>query len=102
MNAVAHAASVSFEFRFAGAASADAASESGESGILSGDETRQQIFQLCQFNLNLAFARLRALSEDVEDELRAINHFEVCCFRKRAHLRGLQFTIKDNEVCAQL
>ena len=68
---------------------------------MSDDEARQNVFQLRQLNLNLALTRLCTLREDVEDELRAINHFEIGRFGDRTHLRGTEFTIKYDQVCAE-
>ena len=55
-----------------------------------------------QLDLNLPLSRLCALYEDVQDQLRAIDDFEVRRLRKRAHLRRLQLAVEDQQVRAQL
>ena len=42
---------------------------------MAGDEARQHVAELRQLDLNLTFGGLRALGEDVEDELRAVDDF---------------------------
>src|ERR1044071_5960713 len=89
IDSIAHAATVCLKFRFTRPSSADAAREPRKGGILSGNQARQQVFHLRQLYLNLAFARLCALGKDVEDELRAVNNFEVGRFGERTNLSGL-------------
>src|SRR5688572_14524441 len=67
IDAVANTTAISFQFGFTRTAATDTAGETRERGILSRDQSWQQIFQLRQLNLNLAFFRLRALRKDVED-----------------------------------
>src|ERR1044072_3683543 len=66
-----------------------------------GDEARQNGAQLRQLDLNLALGGLRALREDVEDELRAVYDLEVCGLGDRAHLRRAYLSVEDDEVCAE-
>src|SRR5689334_9394842 len=73
MDAIANAAAIGFEFCFTSAAAIDATRETRERGVLTRNQTRQQIFQLRQLNLNFSFFRLRTLREDVEDQLRTID-----------------------------
>ena len=73
---IANSASIRFQFCFTRTSSTDAACESRERRILSGDQTRQQVLQLGQLDLNLSFFRLRPLCEDVEDQLRSIDHLK--------------------------
>ena len=73
-----------------------------ESESSSCDEARQQVLELRQLDLQLAVARLRALREDVEDELRAVDDLEVGRFGDRAHLRGRELAVEDDQVCAEL
>ena len=61
-DAVADAAAVGFEFLFARAAGADAAAQAGKLFAASG-EARQQIIQLREFDLQLAFAGARVLAK---------------------------------------
>ncbi len=101
VDAVAHAAAVGLKLGLAGAAPADAARQPREGRVVPGDETRQHVAQLRQLDLNLALARLRALREDVEDELRAVDDLEVCGFGDSAHLRGAQLAVEDEQVGAE-
>ena len=48
----------------------------------------QQMLELRQFDLQLAFARPGALREDVENQRRAVEDFAVENFFERAALRG--------------
>src|SRR5882672_207241 len=87
VDAIAHAATVHLQFRFTGAASANAAGQTRERGILSGNQTRQKVLQLGQLYLDLAFARLGTLRKNIEDELGTIDDLQVSSFGKRADLR---------------
>ena len=40
-------------------------------------EARQQIFQLCQFHLQTPFRRTRAQSKNIEDQLGAVDDFDL-------------------------
>src|SRR6185369_10608386 len=80
IDAVANAAPIRFEFCFAGASSADAAGQPRKRRILTGDQSRQQILELGQLDLNLSFSRLCALREDVENQLRSVDDFEIRSF----------------------
>src|SRR5690242_1152467 len=75
IDAIADATTISFEFRFAGASAADTACQTRERRILARNQTWQKVLQLRQLDLNLSFFRLRALREDVEDQLRSIDDF---------------------------
>ena len=77
-DAVADAAAVGFEFLFARAAGADAAAEARKLFAASG-EPRQQVIQLREFDLQLAFAGARVAGKNIEDELRAVNDAACRC-----------------------
>jgi len=55
---------------------ADAAAEPRESRTRA-DEAWHEVFELRELDLQLAFTRTRATGEDVEDQLRAIDHLPV-------------------------
>ena len=63
---------IGLELGLAGAAGADAAAEPRQLGA-DADQARQQVLQLRQLDLQLAFAGARAAGEDVENQLRAID-----------------------------
>src|SRR6266496_4086751 len=82
VDAIAHAPSISFQFRFTWAASADAACQARKCRVVPDNQTGQKVLQLCQFYLDFSFTRLCSLREYIEDQLRAINHFEIGRFRQ--------------------
>ena len=81
-------AAVGFELRFAfAAAHSDAAGLSGQVAPKF-CKPWQQMLELRQFDLQLAFARAGALRKNVENERRAIQDFAVENFFEVAALRG--------------
>ena len=88
---------IHFELGFARAAGADTAAQAGKMGPLA-RETRQQIFELCQLDLQLAFVAARALGENIENELAAVDDPD---FERRfqiALLRRGQILVHDHEI----
>ena len=77
MDARANAATIDFESRFSGITRSDIAAKARKHESLS-TETRQIIFQLSQFNLQLAFARTGTLCKNIENQCRAVNDFQSC------------------------
>src|SRR5437660_3900703 len=69
-----NAATIHFQLRFARSARADAAGLSRQV-MPHPRQSRQKILQLRQLDLQTAFATARALREDVENELGAIENF---------------------------
>src|SRR5687767_3246571 len=88
---------IRFELRFAGSSCADAAAETRERGVRP-HETRHQVLELGELDLELAFARLRATREDVEDQLRAIDDLAIEDAFEVAQLRGAQLVVEDHDV----
>ena len=72
-DAVLHPAAVGFQLRFAVTAHADAALLPGQVTPKTG-EPRQQMLELGQLDLQLAFAGSGALGEDIEDERGPVEH----------------------------
>ena len=62
------------------------------------DQPRQQVFQLRELDLQLAFARPRAPREDVEDQLRAIDDAALEPLLQLAQLRRRQLVVEDDDV----
>ena len=91
------AAAVGFELGFAGAPRADAAAEPRQRGA-GADQPRQQVLQLRELDLQLAFARARAPREDVEDELRAIDDLAADRLFDVPQLRRRQLVVEDDDV----
>jgi len=89
---------VGLQFGFARASAyADASLLALELGI-EVREARQQIGKLGQRNLQLAFAGLRALAEDVENELCAVNDAALERFFQVTGLHRREFAIHDHEI----
>ncbi len=97
LDARANAPAIGLELRFAGAARADAAAEPRQRRPRSG-EPRQQVFQLRQLHLPLAFTRSRAAREDVEDQLRSIDDLALEPVLELAQLAGRQLVVEDDHV----
>ena len=93
-------AAIGFELGFAGAARADAAAQPRQRRA-GADQPRQQILQLRELDLQLAFARPRAPREDVENELRAVDDLAADLVFDLPQLRGRQLVVEDDEVGAR-
>ena len=65
-------------------------------------ETRLQIAQLRDLDLELALESARALGEDVENQLTAIDDAELELLFEITRLRGAQGVVEDGERCAAL
>ena len=77
-----------------GAASADAAGEARQAGVLLG-EPRQRVLELRELHLELAVAALGALGEDVEDELGAVDRLQAGGVLESAGLGRFQVDVED-------
>src|SRR4029453_1949768 len=89
------------ELRLTRAASADAAAEPRQPGRGS-DEARHQVFELRELDLELAFAGASAAREDVENELRPIEHRDMRLALEIPELRRRQLVVEDDEIDAEL
>ena len=96
-HADADAAAIRFELGFAGAPRADAAAKPRQRFARS-DQPRQQVLQLRQLDLQLAFARARTPREDVENQLRAIDDLAIEALVQLAQLRRRQLVVEDDEI----
>jgi len=88
---------IGFELRFTGTAGANAAAKLRHLDTAPG-KSRQQIFKLRQFDLQLAFPGAGVLGKDIEDELGAVNHAGVEDTLDVALLRSGQIVIEENQV----
>ena len=70
------AAAVRLELRLTRPARADASGQPGHLDAASG-QPRSQVLQLGQLDLQAAFSRPRMTCEDVENQLRAVQHAQV-------------------------
>ena len=88
LDAIANQAAVDLELRLSRTAQADATLLAFKVGPAA-HQTRGQMFELCEFDLQLTFARACALSEDIEDKTGAVEHpaadglFEIAFLRRR-------------------
>ena len=96
-NAVLHAAAVGFQLRFAVTAHADAAFLARQVAPEPG-QARQQMLELRQFDLELAFLRAGALRENIENQRRAVEHLAIENAFQIAALRGGKFVVEDDRV----
>ena len=101
-------APVDFELGFAGTARADTAAGAAAAaglarkmGPLAG-QARLQIAQLRDLDLELALEGARALGEDVEDQLAAIDHAQLELVFEIARLRGAQRVVENRQRRAAL
>ena len=60
----------------------------------------QQVFELGELDLGLALAALGVLTEDVEDDGGAVDHFDLDDVFERAPLTGREFSVGDDGVGA--
>ena len=81
--------------RFARTAGADAAAQARHRRAVAG-QPRQQVVQLRQLHLQLAFARAGAAGEDIEDQLRAVEDLDIERLLQIALLGGRQFAVEDD------
>ena len=71
---------------------------SRDSAVAGPDEPRQQVFELRELDLQLAFARPRAPREDVENELRAIDDLPADLLFDVPQLRRRQLVVEHDDV----
>ena len=95
LNALVNPPPVGFEFGFAGTARADSAAQPRHRRAVAG-QPGQQIIQLRQLDLQLAFAGSRAPGENVQDELGPVEDLHVQRFFQIALLRGRQLLVEDH------
>ena len=97
-DAVAHAAAIALELRFARAAAADSAGEPRERQVGALGEARHAVAQLGELDLELPVSRRGALREDVEDQLRPVDHAQLHPLGEIARLGGGHVLVEDHEV----
>ena len=93
---VAHELAVGLELALAGTAGADAPLEAFEVAPLAG-QARQQVLRLRQLDLQARLPRLGAPGEDVDDQRRAVEHFDAERVLQVALLRGAELVVEDDE-----
>lgn len=93
-------APVRFKFLFAGAACPDSSPESRKQYAVAG-EAGQKIIQLCKLHLQLSLAASSPPGENIENELGAVDHFQVNYFFEVAKLRRGQIIVEDYQIGAR-
>ena len=88
---------VALELRLAGAAGADTAAEALEV-LPHPAHPRQVVLELRELDLELPLGAHGVLGEDVEDELRAVDHARLECILKGALLCGAQLVVDDEHL----
>jgi hypothetical protein len=86
-DAVADAPAIGFQFGLAGTERADPAARPRQR-VARADEPRHEVLELRELDLQLAFAGARAPREDIENELRAVDHPPIERRFEVAQLRG--------------
>ena len=97
-DAVAHAPAIGLELRLAGAAPADAAHQARERDVGALGQPRQQVLELRELHLELAVGGARALREDVEDQLGAVDHAQLEPLGEVARLGRREVLIEDHQI----
>ena len=65
-------------------------------------QTRQNVIQLSQLDLDFSLPRMGPPGENIEDDLRAIDDFHVSDGRNGTHLGGGQALVEDQKACPLL
>ncbi len=97
MDLLSYTPAIGFEFRLARAPRADAAAKPRERGAAAG-EPRQQVLELREFDLPLAFARPRAPGENIENQLRPIDDLAIGALFDVPDLGGRQLAVDNHHV----
>lgn len=95
-DAVADKAPVSLDLCLTRPAGANAAFEALKVAPLPG-EPRQQVLRLREFNLQARLPRLGAAGEDVDDQGRPVEDFDLQCILEVALLRWRQLIVEDDQ-----
>jgi len=90
-------AAVGLKLCFTGAARSDAAAELRHLDASPG-QPRQQVLQLREFHLQLAFTRARVPGKDIEDQLRAVDDARLDFALQVPKLRRGQVVVEDHNL----
>ena len=100
--ALAHLPAIRFELRFTFTAAHTDATGLPRQVTPEAREAREQMLELREFDLKLAFPRASTLRKNVEDQRGAIQDFDLEDFFQVAGLRRGKFIVKDGRVHAVL
>ena len=99
LNAVVQMAAVQLELCLTGAAAGTPAAATAAAlaaqGFAQSLQTRQLIAQRGKLGLQLALVRRGACAENLQNQHRAVQHFDLQCRRQVADLAAGQFAVKD-------
>src|SRR5262249_14843364 len=95
------APAANLELRLARTSATDPAGETAQR-VVPRAEPRQRVLQLRQLHLQLAVRALRALREDVQDELRSVDDLQIRPRRNAARLRRAQLLVEDQRLCVEI
>jgi hypothetical protein len=93
-DAPADQAAVCLQLRFTRPACPDSATEALEVGPLA-RQARQEIFELCQLNLQATLTGLCSVGEDVENKRRTVDNFDSGDVFQMPLLGGRQLVVED-------
>ena len=99
-DASAREAAVGLELRLAGAARADAAAEPLEV-LPHPPHPRQVVLELGELDLELALGADGVLGEDVEDQLRAVDHARAERVLEEALLHRVELAVDEQALCVR-
>ena len=94
---VAYLPPIHFQLCFAGASRADSTTQPREIFPVT-SQSRQPIFQLCQFDLKFALLRSRAPPKNIEDQTRSIDDFDIQGLFEVLCLAGRKLVVENDDV----
>src|SRR5678815_3468448 len=97
LDAHADAPAIRLELRFTWPPRADAAAKARQGGARSG-QPRKEVLELSQFHLPAPLTSACTTREDVQNELRPVDHLALESLLELAQLSGSQFVIHDHDI----
>jgi hypothetical protein len=101
VDALSDAAPIRFQFRFAGTSRPNSAAQPRQGGTHP-HQARQEVLQLGELDLQLAFLCARPPGKNVENQLRPVDHFPVNRILDLSQLRGCQLIVEYDHVDVHL
>src|SRR5574341_268545 len=100
-DAISDSAAISFQLCFPRASRTDTASQSRQARAVA-REAWQQVAKLCEFHLDFSFTAVGSPGEDVEDQLGAVDDFDIRKFSDRPGLGWCEVLIENQEISSLL
>src|SRR5215510_10770526 len=101
MDPVPDTSAIYFKLGLSRSPAADAPHQPGHLGARA-TQSRQHILQLCKLYLDFPFSALSSLGENIEDQLSAVDDFQVGGLVDRPNLSRSEVVIEDDYVRAKL